>query len=593
MGEGEPHYAVAPGPVCGSGIWVGRVPDGAVSLSMSPVKHAGPFGFSLDRLEGMSRLRLVAGALRRNPGLALRSCWLRLKGKKVRARHFLASIWASTPFERYADWSAERSGRLGADGPDAVARAARIGLVIESRGRSPQDLERTLRSLPGQGASRIWITADDVEAALAAAARHPALPAEVAHSGAELMAAGCDWLGALRAGDVLGPDALACFAAAAARDPRLRILYSDEDRLDAAGRRSRPVLKPDWSPLLQAANGYLGGLTLVRCEDAPGPGHLAKWLARVHEDTGRAVGHVRRILLHRWDPAPEETPIARPAVRKASALPSVSVVIPNKDRLPLLRVCLGGLLTGTDYPATLDVVVVDNGSTEPATRAFYGTLQSDPRVTILERPGPFNFSALTNAGIAASRGEVALLLNNDIEVIGRDWLQRLVVHAAEPDVGAVGAKLLYPDGRVQHAGVAIGLGGEAGHVYRGRPGSLVDRLGRLGAAHEVSAVTGACLAVERTKYEAVGGLDEELFPVSFNDIDLCLKLRAQGLRNILVPDAVLYHHESASRGPDIGAKQARAEREARHFAETWRHVMRDDPFFHPGLSLLRFDVSLG
>ena len=212
----------------------------------------------------------------------------------------------------------------------------------------------------------------------------------------------------------------------------------------------------------------------------------------------------------------------------------------------------------------------------------------------MERPGPFNFSALTNAGVAESTGEVLVLLNNDITVIGSDWLERMAREASRPEVGAVGAKLLYPDDRLQHGGVVVGLGGAAGHLYRGRPGDAGGWLDRLQVTHEVSAVTAACLAVSRAKYDAVGGLDEELFPVSFNDIDLCLKLQAAGWTNLMVPGAVLYHHESASRGHDhAGAKQKRAEREAAAFAEKWLPVMRDDPYFHPGFSLLRFDLSLG
>jgi GT2 family glycosyltransferase len=267
-------------------------------------------------------------------------------------------------------------------------------------------------------------------------------------------------------------------------------------------------------------------------------------------------------------------------------------VIPNRDRPALIRTCLEGLLKGTAYPK-LEIVVVDNGSTDPATLDLYRSLADERRVEVIERPGAFNFSKLTNAGVASSRGELVMMLNNDIEVIGPDWLDLMVAETRPADIGAVGAKLLYPGGRIQHSGVAIGLGGEAGHVYRGQQARHDVWMQRLSAPHEVSAVTGACLAVSREKYDAVGGLDEEVFPIAFNDIDFCLKLRERGWRNIVAPSAVLYHHESASRGRDVGPKQAQAEREARAFRDKWLSVIRDDPYFHPGLSSMRFDLSLG
>ena len=275
-----------------------------------------------------------------------------------------------------------------------------------------------------------------------------------------------------------------------------------------------------------------------------------------------------------------------------TALSTVSVVIPNRDSPALIRTCVDGLLNGTAYPSP-DLVIVDNGSVDPDTLAFYRSLRDNPAVQVLDRPGPFNFSALTNAGVAASSGRFVLLLNNDIEVLDPDWLSSLVEEANVADVGAVGARLLYPDGRIQHAGVVIGLGGHAGHIYRGRRPDTPGWMRCLEVPHEVSAVTGACLLVSRENYDAVGGLDEAHFPVSFNDIDFCLKLRERGLRNLLVPAATLIHHESVSRGRDVGAKQARADREGRLFEERWRHVMRDDPYFHPAFSLARFDPHLG
>ena len=218
---------------------------------------------------------------------------------------------------------------------------------------------------------------------------------------------------------------------------------------------------------------------------------------------------------------------------------------------------------------------------------------ADARVRILEAPGPFNFSALINQGVAASRGSVVVLLNNDIAVLREDWLDALVRQACRPDVGAVGAKLLHGDGTLQHAGVVVGLGGGAGHILRRRPADTPGHLGRLCVAHEVSAVTAACLAVERAKFDAVGGLDAETFPIDFNDVDFCLRLGQMGYRTVWTPHAELYHRESATRGlDDTPAKLARSASENAYMRKHWGGLLAADPCYSPNLSLDHEDFAL-
>ena len=271
--------------------------------------------------------------------------------------------------------------------------------------------------------------------------------------------------------------------------------------------------------------------------------------------------------------------------------PMVSIVIPSRDRLELIsRVCRG-VLHETAY-APLELIIVDNGSTDPAVLAHYETLRRDPRVRIRIDPQPFNFAAMVNAGVALASGRVIVLLNNDVAVLEPGWLDAMVRQACRPEVGAVGAKLLYGDGTLQHAGVVVGLGGRAGHILRRRAGDTPGHLGRLQVAHEVSAVTAACLAVSREKYQAVGGFDAESFPVDFNDVDFCLRLGAAGWKSVWTPDATLAHLESVSRGPSVGPERARFEREAARFSERWRDVIRHDPFYHPALSLTTFGEDL-
>jgi GT2 family glycosyltransferase len=272
------------------------------------------------------------------------------------------------------------------------------------------------------------------------------------------------------------------------------------------------------------------------------------------------------------------------------AWPTVGVVIPTKDHAELLAECIRGLEETTDYPQ-LEIVVVDNGSTAKDALALLRDLRARARFTVLERPGPFNFSALSNDGAAATQAPMLLFLNNDIAMLKNDWLKPLVRWAMKPEVGVVGAKLLFPNGRIQHAGVVVGFGGLAGHVYRRAPSDHGGYRHRLAVPHEVTAVTGACIAIERSKFEMVGGFDAENVAVDLSDIDLCLRIGELGLTNIWTPESVLVHRQSASRGNDADPFST-YRKERTYFVERWLEVIRDDPFFHPGLSLFAHKVAL-
>jgi GT2 family glycosyltransferase len=272
--------------------------------------------------------------------------------------------------------------------------------------------------------------------------------------------------------------------------------------------------------------------------------------------------------------------------------PLVSLIVPTRDNLSLLQPCISGLLERTDYPR-FEVIIVDNGSVEARTLAFLETISTDPRVQVLRRPGPFNYSRLNNEAVAQSRGEILGFINNDIEVIRSDWLGEMVVHAMRPEVGAVGAKLLYADGRIQHGGVILGLGGVAGHAHRFFPRAHPGYMHRLRVAHYVSAVTAACLVIDKGKFLAVGGFDEDDFVVTLNDVDLCLKLDSAGYRNLWTPYAELYHKESASRPNDATLRQAsRWRRERARCIAKWGPALQSDRYYNPNLSLRSEDFSL-
>jgi GT2 family glycosyltransferase len=240
-------------------------------------------------------------------------------------------------------------------------------------------------------------------------------------------------------------------------------------------------------------------------------------------------------------------------------------------------------LARTDYPA-VDIVVIDNGSDDQDALAYLDELRQ-AGTKVLQQPGPFNFSALNNAAVREIGSEILCFLNNDVEMLGPDWLQPLVAQAIRREIGAVGPQLLYADGTIQHAGVFTGIGGGAAHAHRFQKPGEVGYFQRANLPQLVSAVTAACLVVEREKFAAVGGFDEAEFPVAFNDVDLCLKLNARGWQSFYEPRSRLIHHESKSRGSDRARmKRDRFAGELAALKRKWGTDRECDPFHHPYLS---------
>lgn len=449
--------------------------------------------------------------------------------------------------------------------------------------------------------------------------------------------------------DRLPPYALAAMALALVKEPAWRLVVFDHDAMTAGGRRAAPVFKPDWNETLLLSGDYVGPGLLVERRLAEEIGFLAPTLdsaarfallLRAAEKLpAREIGHLPQVLLHTAPDAgarggllagdsalwggPAEPPPWPGAGRLASAAvlashigaagrvldnplgpgfrvawslpdppPSVEVIVPTRDRLDLLRPCLETLLERTDYPR-FGVTVIDNDSREPETRDYLARLAGDARVTLRADPRPFNYAALNNAAIEATSADLVCLLNNDIEVLQPGWLAEMVGWALRPGVGAVGACLLYPDGSLQHAGVGLGLGDAAGHLYRGRPASGPEAPRRALVAQELSAVTAACLLISRRLYRDLGGLDEAHFPVAYNDVDLCLKVTAAGRRIVWTPHARLLHRESQSRGQtDTAEKLARQMREIGHLRRRWRARLEADPHYSPNLSIYDEQSSL-
>ena len=261
----------------------------------------------------------------------------------------------------------------------------------------------------------------------------------------------------------------------------------------------------------------------------------------------------------------------------------VSLIIPTRDRVDLLRNCVESIRKKTDY-GPYEIIIVDNGSREAATHAYLNALTDQGAARIVSWDRPFNYSAINNFAVSHAKGSIVGLVNNDIEVITSSWLTEMASWAAQEDVGCVGAKLYYANDRVQHAGVVLGPGGVAGHVFLNIPRHALGDFGRAAVACNYSAVTGACLIVSKSIYEAVGGLDEDNLAVAFNDVDFCLKVREAGYNNVWTPFAELYHLESASRGSDEDPiKAERFSREVAFMMKKWGAHLSEDPYYSRSL----------
>ncbi len=439
--------------------------------------------------------------------------------------------------------------------------------------------------------------------------------------------------------DELAPHALAAVAAALAEDGPVDLLYSDEDKIDQDGHRYEPYFKPDFNPELLLAQNYFNHLTVARTALVRDVGGLRAGfdgaqdhdlvLRLVRASVPERIRHVPHVLYH-WrqyagghsfsrdqaaraaaagrravqehldDSAARATVVPHPQVplwhgvdwRAPEPLPAVTAVIPTRDRVGLLRDCVDGLLHRTDYP-DLRVLVVDNDSSEPATLAYLEELEQHPDVRILRQPGSFNYSALNNRAVENVETPLVLLLNNDIVVREPDWLRRMVSLQQRPGTAIVGAKLLYGDGSVQHAGVVLGIGGVAGHAHKYASGSSTGYFGRLVITQEVSAVTGACLLISSRTYREVGGLDEVNLKIAFNDVDFCLRVREAGHRIMWCAEAELYHLESVSRGAEsTPEKVQRFNAEIDHMKRRWGAVLQEDPAYNPNLTDVHEDYSL-
>jgi GT2 family glycosyltransferase len=491
---------------------------------------------------------------------------------------------------------------------DAASSTSHVRAVLEEYGRR----DRRIRvATPSEGNGL-------------AVARNDALP----------LATG-EYLILLSPEGVLSEHACYLIAEALDEDPDLDLVYADEDEVDPSGMRALPRFKGDWDAERFLQQNYFGQLFVLRaalmrrvggfrpgCEGSQDYDLALRCAA---ETAAKRVGHVP-FVLHHARSRPVTAVSGAAAVAQDAALravadhlratgtgatvergpvssvlriryplpepaPRVTLIIPTRNGAKLVRQCVDSIVARTSYPS-YEILLVDNESDESSSTAYFRELESSGKVRLLCFEGPFNYAAINNLAARHASGDILGLLNNDTEVINGEWLSEMASHASRPGIGAVGARLLYPDGTIQHAGVVMGLHGTVGHLQQRMDGESRGYCDSLVVAREVTAVTGACLLVRRSVYEEVGGLDQDHLAVAFNDIDFCLKLRRRGYRNIWTPYALLYHHEAATRGPDDSPeKAARFSAEWAHMKATWGSQLEDDPYYSPNLSLACDDCS--
>lgn len=448
-----------------------------------------------------------------------------------------------------------------------------------------------------------------------------------------------EWVAMLDHDDLLRPHSLAEIAFEIARHRDAEIIYSDEDKLAEGGQRYEPYFKPDFSRELFRSQNYLNHLTVHRAENIRAVGgwrpgyegsqdydislrileridmanirHIPKVLYhwRAVEGSTAVAGseksyaytagkraledHVGRMALPATVEEAPDTPFYRLRFSVPEPAPLVSLIIPTRDKVELLSGCIRSIREKTTYE-NYEIVVVDNGSVEPETLAYFSKLKKEKAARVLTYKKPFNYSAINNFAVKKAKGSIVGLVNNDIEVISPDWLTEMVSWAVQPDVGCVGAKLYYADDTIQHAGVILGLGGVAGHSHKYFPRSAHGYFARLKLVQNLSAVTAACLLVRKEVYQEVGGLNEIDLKVAFNDVDFCLKLDEAGYRNVWTPFAELYHLESISRGAEDSPEKARRfADETAYMQKTWTAKLGADRFYSPHLTRMHEDFSIG
>ncbi|MEA3444455.1 MAG: glycosyltransferase family 2 protein, partial [Bacteroidota bacterium] len=446
-----------------------------------------------------------------------------------------------------------------------------------------------------------------------------------------------EWIALLDHDDLLPADALFWVASTINKNPEAQLIYSDEDKIDGNNKRQDPYFKCDWNYDLFLSQNMISHLGVYKTEIVRKIGGFRQGfegsqdydlaLRFIEKISHEQIIHIPRVLYH-WrihkdstalgaDKKPYALISAKRAIgehltRKDSSAsveilenqmyrvkydlpaqaPLVSIIILSKNNKYMLQRCIESITQKTNYK-NYEILIVDNNSDDDQTLFYFETLKQKSNVIVLRDTRDFNFSALNNKAAGSATGEYICFLNNDIEVISPNWLSEMISIAIQPGVGAVGAKLWYPNDTLQHGGIILGIGGIGSHAHKLLAKGQDGYFNRAALIQEFSAVTGACMLISKTVFNKVGGFNETDLSVAYNDVDLCLRIGDLGYRIVWTPFAELYHYESATRGEDIHPeKRKRFLKESDYMEKTWGDMLKNDPAYSPNLSLFAEDFSL-
>ncbi len=632
-----------------------HLPEGTTELRISVcvLKQAGLESIS-GRLEypgkirGLIRLALYVYKVNRLRGVTIPKFFLEKCQQlyQIGFRNLLSSPTSHIElrdFSRfdYPTWIKFSNENLSDSGiPAHVAEAIRLGIFLKISGNRVL-LQKSMMALTKLKAATVdlylMVENEDHSTLIDELIETCAVPVTVVSSGqmTQAMIAVLDkirWCCFLNEGDVVREHALCVLSRHTQAKPEICIFYSDHDFLDEQERHS-PWFKPAWNREYYLNFDYISRAVFYRTdwlsEQVMGSPvsyvheHLILQLGlkpeprieRIpdvlfsfssaepssdHKSQDERQGVVSEILhgngiAHTWrkSTAGRHGAFVEYQPPPDTALPTVSLIIPTRDQPKLIKNCLESILKNTDYP-DFEVIIVDNGSTDAKAIGYLNTLSSVPACTVLSYNLPFNYSAINNFAAQQARGELIGLVNSDIEVISPKWLRDMAAYFWLADIGVVGAKLLYKDKSVQHAGVIGGLGNVAGHAHRFFRATETGYMNRLQVPNEFSAVTGACMLTRRSLYETLGGLNSKDLAVAYNDVDYCLRVKEKGYRIVYAPQAELFHFESKTRGrEDTSEKNQRYTQERAYMWDHWRLELEDDEFYNPNLSRVREDFSIG
>ena len=442
-----------------------------------------------------------------------------------------------------------------------------------------------------------------------------------------------EWFALLDHDDLLSIDALIWIVKSIVEHPEVKLIYSDEDQFRSNKSHCNPYFKANWDPLLAEGQNFFSHLGVYNANLVKSVGGFRVGLEgsqdydlilRCSEQVKRCqIYHIPRVLyhmrLHQESSSMGAKPYTKFAAERAlgdhlkriniparivmmekgfrvmhnlTSYPLVSIIIPTRDNYSYLVNCIDSILTTTNYK-NFEIIIIDNDSKEHDCLAYLKKIKTFQNISIIEYPGIFNYSAIVNKGAENAQGDLILLLNNDVIVLHQDWLEEMIGQALRPGTGAVGAKLLYPNHKVQHAGIILGIGGVGGHAHLGLEEYQEGYFSKAVLTHEVSAVTAAALMVSKKLFFQVGGFNEQNLPVAFNDIDFCLKLINAGYHNAITPFSRLIHHESISRGlDDIPENAQRYANEKTWMQGQWGFLLNNDPTYNPNLSLESHNFEL-